>query len=113
MQTAQGEVENAGRGSPASVRLDEARSAVYITDMATPAGNIATVVIAATVHPKREFGWPCISFLSEATTRIAKTRKGSRQSVDDSCPAQRLRRINACPKSNPMPTPVEKRMRVL
>ncbi len=33
-------------------------------------------MIATTVHPKREFGWPCISFLSEATTRIAKKRKG-------------------------------------
>jgi hypothetical protein len=32
--------------------------------MATPAANIATVVIATTVDPKRELGWPCISFLS-------------------------------------------------
>jgi|GEM_PF-5231855 len=38
--------------------------------MATPVANIATVVIATAVHPKRELGWACISFLSEATTRI-------------------------------------------
>src|ERR1019366_4466073 len=42
------------------------RLAVYTTNMATPAANIATVVIATTVHPKRELGWPCISLLSEA-----------------------------------------------
>jgi hypothetical protein len=42
-------------------------STVYTTNMATPAANIATVVIATTTHPKRELGWPCISFLSEAT----------------------------------------------
>ena len=54
-----------------------ARSAVYTTNMATPAANIATVVIATTVHPKRELGWPCISFLSEATIRIATRRKGA------------------------------------
>jgi hypothetical protein len=53
------------------------RSAVYTTNMATPAANIATVVIATTVHPKRELGWPCISFLSEATTRIPTRRKGA------------------------------------
>jgi hypothetical protein len=29
--------------------------------MATPAANIATVVIATTVHPKRELGWPCVA----------------------------------------------------
>jgi hypothetical protein len=51
--------------------------AVYTTNMATPAMNIATVVIATTVHPKRELGWPCISFLSEATTSIAPRRKGA------------------------------------
>jgi len=45
--------------------------------MATPAANIATVVIATTIHPKRELGWPCISFLSEATTRIATRRNGA------------------------------------
>ena len=54
-----------------------ARSAVYTTNMATPAANIATVVIATTAHPKRELGWPCISFLSEATIRIATRRKGA------------------------------------
>src|ERR1017187_9550560 len=53
------------------------RSAVYTANMATPAANIATVVIATTVHPKRELGWPCISFLSEAITRIAARRKGA------------------------------------
>jgi hypothetical protein len=54
MQTAQREGQSAGRGYPASVRLDEPRSAVYTTNMATPAANIATVVIATTVHPKRD-----------------------------------------------------------
>jgi hypothetical protein len=52
-------------------------SIVYTTNMATPAANIATVVIATTIHPKRELGWPRISFLSEATTRIATRRKGA------------------------------------
>jgi hypothetical protein len=54
-----------------------ARSAVYATNIAMPAANIATVVIATKVHPKRELGWPCISLLSEATTRIATRRKGA------------------------------------
>jgi hypothetical protein len=58
-------------------RLDDNDWAVYTTNMATPAANIATVVIATTVHPKGELGWPCISFLSEATTRIATRRKGA------------------------------------
>src|ERR1022692_1265797 len=53
------------------------RFEVYTTNMATPAANIATVVTATTTHPKRELGWPCISFLSEATTRIATRRKGA------------------------------------
>ena len=53
-----------------------ARSA-YTTNMAMPATNIATVVTATTVHPKRELGWPCISFLSEATTRMATRRNGA------------------------------------
>jgi hypothetical protein len=53
------------------------RAVVYTTNMATPAANIATVVIATTVHPKRELGWPCISFLSEATTKIATRRNGA------------------------------------
>ncbi len=51
--------------------------AVYTTNMAMPAANIAIVVNATTIHPKRELGWPCISFLSEATTRIATRRKGA------------------------------------
>jgi hypothetical protein len=50
------------------------RSAVYTTNIATPAANIATVVIVTTDHPWRELGWSCIIFLSEATTRIAKGR---------------------------------------
>ena len=54
-----------------------ARPAVYTTNMATPAANIATVVMATTVHPKRELGWPCISFLSAATTKIATSRNGA------------------------------------
>jgi hypothetical protein len=53
------------------------RWAVYTTNIATPAANISTVVMATTVHPKRELGWPCISFLSEATTRIPTRRKGA------------------------------------
>ena len=61
----------------ASVELDSAGSAVYTTNMATPAANIATVAIATTVHPRRELGWPCIRFLSEATIRIATSRKGA------------------------------------
>ena len=76
MQTAQREVQNAARGSGRACGLTAAGSEVYITNMATPAANIATVVIATTVHPKRELGWPCISFVSEATTRIAARRKG-------------------------------------
>jgi hypothetical protein len=39
-----------------SDRLDGSDLAVYTTNMATPAANIATVVIATTVHPKRELG---------------------------------------------------------
>jgi len=38
--------------------------------MATPAANIATVAIATTVHPRRELGWPCISFLSPWASSI-------------------------------------------
>ena len=38
---------------------------------------MATVVIATTIHPRRELGWPCISFLSAATIRIATRRKGA------------------------------------
>ena len=58
-------------------------STVYTTNMATPAANIATVVIATTTHPKRELGWPFISFLSEATTRIATRRKPARAKTVD------------------------------
>jgi hypothetical protein len=62
----------------ASVRLDGGqRAALYTTNMATPATNIATVVIATTIHPNRELGWPCISFLSEATIRMATKRNGA------------------------------------
>src|ERR1700676_2068508 len=71
-----------------------AESAFYTTNMATPAANIATVVIATTVHPQRELGCPCISFLSEAITRIAK--EGSKQTIDDRCPVERLHRVDAC-----------------
>jgi hypothetical protein len=53
MPTAQREVQNAGRGIPRA-RLDEVRSAVYTTNMATPAANIAIVMVATTVHSKRE-----------------------------------------------------------
>ena len=60
-----------------SAWLRGCKMAVYTTNMAMPAMNIATVVIATTTHPKRELGWPCISFLSEATTRIATRRKGA------------------------------------
>jgi hypothetical protein len=73
--TAEG--QNAGRGCPASAAPGQRDSTVYTTNMATPAANIATVVIATTAHPKRELGWPCITFLSEATTRIATRRKGA------------------------------------
>jgi len=70
--------QNAGRGCPAKRAPPGQRdSTVYTTNMATPAANIATVVTATTAHPKRELGWPCISFLSEATTRIATRRKGA------------------------------------
>jgi hypothetical protein len=46
--------------------------------MATPAADIVTVVIVTTVHPNRELGWACISFLSEATTPIATRWKAQR-----------------------------------
>ena len=49
----------------------------YTTNIATPATNMAAVVIATTIHPRRELGWPCISFLSAATTRIATMRNGA------------------------------------
>ena len=54
-----------------------ARSMAYTTNIATPATNMATVVTATTIHPRRELGWPCISFLSAATIRIATRRKGA------------------------------------
>jgi hypothetical protein len=50
---------------------------IYTANMAMPAANIATVVIATTVHPRRGLGWPCISFLSEAMNKIATSRKGA------------------------------------
>jgi hypothetical protein len=57
--------------------IDTAEFAIYTTNIATPAANMATVVIATTIHPKRELGWFCISLLSAATTRIATRRKGA------------------------------------
>ena len=50
---------------------------VYTTNIATPAANMAMVVIATTIHPRRELGCPCISFLSAATIRIATRRNGA------------------------------------
>jgi len=47
------------------------------TNIAMPAANMAIVVIATTIHPRRELGWPCISFLSAATIRIATMRNGA------------------------------------
>jgi hypothetical protein len=59
------------------MRSNGSEIGIYTTNMAMPAANIATVVIATRIHPKRELGWPCISFLSEATTKIATRRKGA------------------------------------
>src|ERR1035437_181309 len=56
---------------------DTARAALYTTNTATPAVNMAIVVTATTIHPRRELGWPCIIFLSEAIIRIATRRKGA------------------------------------
>jgi hypothetical protein len=55
MQTSQREVQNAGRGYPASVRLDGSEIGSLNKH---GYARIATVVIATTVHPKRELGWP-------------------------------------------------------
>ena len=52
-------------------------AAPYTTNIAIPAANMAIVVIATTTHPRRELGWPCISFLSAATIRIATMRNGA------------------------------------
>jgi hypothetical protein len=41
---------------PWSAGHPPASPAVYTTNMATPAANIATVVIATTIHPKRGLG---------------------------------------------------------
>src|SRR5580698_5558306 len=49
----------------------------YTTNIATPAANMATVVTATITQPRRELGWPCMSFLSAATIRIAARRKGA------------------------------------
>ena len=46
--------------------------------MATPAANIATVVIATTIHPKRELGWPCISFSYVSCQQICHEHVGKR-----------------------------------
>ena len=59
------------------MRLNGSEIGSLTTNMATPEANIATAVIATTVHTKRELGWSCISFLSEATIRIATRRKGA------------------------------------
>ena len=76
MQTTQQEVQSAGREYPASVRLDRARSAVYTTNMATPAASIATVVIATTVHPKRELGWAMHQFLVRSDDQDCEEKEG-------------------------------------
>ena len=60
-----------------SVRIVGNEATFYTTNIATPAANMATVVTATTIHPRRELGWPCISFLSAATIRIATRRKGA------------------------------------
>ena len=63
-----------------SVRIEREGSflrLIYTTNIATPAANMAIVAIATTVHPRRELGWPCMSFLSAATIRIATRRKGA------------------------------------
>ena len=51
--------------------------AAQTTNIATPAMNMAAVVIATTIHPRRELGWPCMSFRFPAITRIATSRKGA------------------------------------
>lgn len=48
--------------------------AVYTTNIATPATNIIKVVAATTTNPILELGCPCMSFLSDATIRIATRR---------------------------------------
>ena len=53
------------------------KSAIYTKNIATPDTNMAVVVRATTIHPRRELGWSCINFLSEATIRIATRRKGA------------------------------------
>src|SRR5476649_751423 len=82
LQTRQELAADRTAGSPecwtwylASMRSNGCQIGIYTTNIATPAANIATVVSATRVHPKRELGWPCISFLSEATTKIATRRK--------------------------------------
>src|ERR1019366_4581090 len=87
------------------------RLAVYTTNMATPAANIATVVIATTVHPKRELGWPCISLLSEAMTRIATRRNGANNPLMTAVQSNAFTGLMPT-KSSPTPTAVERKMRV-
>jgi hypothetical protein len=64
-------------GCPLAEAPWQRKSAFYTTNIATPAANIATVVIATTHRPKPELGCPCISFLSEATIRMATSRNGA------------------------------------
>jgi hypothetical protein len=90
--------------------ITAAKALLYTTNMAKPAANIATVVIATTVHPKRELGCPCISSLSEATIRMVTKRKGADNPSDDRCPVERLHGVNACEVTTP--TPVKSRIRV-
>jgi hypothetical protein len=52
------------------------RSAVYTTNIATPAANIATVVIVTTDHPWRELGWSCIIFIIRSDDQDGE-RKGA------------------------------------
>jgi hypothetical protein len=56
---------------------DGERYAAYTTNIAMLATNMSIVAIATIIHPQRELGWPCISFLSAATIRIATRRKGA------------------------------------
>src|SRR5450755_3191583 len=42
-----------------------------------------------------QLGWPCISLLSEAMTRIATRRNGTNNPLINGCPAERLHRSNA------------------
>jgi hypothetical protein len=63
LQTPQELAANRTAGSPecwmwylANMRSDGSEIGIYTTNMAMPAANIATVVIATRVHPRRELG---------------------------------------------------------